>query len=427
MTRRVVDRSAVDRSEGERDAHRAAERRRAMRALLRRPLLHGQGDQADDATREDLRLLRRHREEVAREFAQGLGYRLLVEASGARLVKAGLGRDASRPLRRPARGSALGRVFTPRGYALLTLVLAVLTRAPGQLLLDELVPLVRSAAADAGVDVDLDALPDRRDLAAALLVLVQLGVLTERDGDLEGWADSPGTQSLLEVSRDRLRLLLAVPLAGARGPEDLLDAPDLPSAAGGARIAVRRRLAESPVLSLTDLDDEQAAWWSRNRHREAEWFADRLGLDVELRAEGALAVDPDEELTDVAFPGTGSARHYALLLLAQVVDDARDDARRHETVDRVWWPVPRAAVDQAHGAVHEARRAGLRKEHREDPAALLREVEGLLSAVGLIRVDPPAPGGPSGSGAPGGWRVHAAAARYAPQVEPASTVAEQLW
>jgi uncharacterized protein (TIGR02678 family) len=432
VTRRVVDRSALDRPEDERDAHRAAERRRAMRALLARPMLHGAGDQADDASREDLRLVRRHREDLIREFAQGLGYRLIVEAAGVRLVKAGLGRDASRPLRRPTRGGATGRAFTPRGYALLTLVLAVLTRAPGQLLLDELVPLVRSAAADARVDVDLDALPDRRDLTAALLVLVRLGVLAERDGDLEGWADSPGTQSLLEVSRERLRLVLAVPLSGAAGPEDLLGAADLPSAAGGARIAVRRRLAESPVLSLTDLDDDQAAWWSRNRHREADWFAERLGLDVELRAEGALAVDPDEQLTDLAFPGPGSARHYALLLLSRIVDDIRDGVRPHDAASRVWWHVPRTAVAAAHTDIHLAHGPGLRRDHRDDPAALLREVEELLSTVGLVRVGTGDGDGDGETG--GGWWIHACAARYAARVAApdgltasAQPVAEALW
>lgn len=418
MTRRVVDRSTVDRPEGERDAHQAAERRRVMRALLRRPMLHGLGDQADDTTREDLRLVRRHREEVTREFAHSLGYRLIVEASGARLVKAGLGRDASRPLRRPTRGSLPGRVFTPSGYALLMLILAVLSRSPGQLLLDELVPLIRSAAADAQVDVDLDALPDRRDLAAALLVLVQLGVLAERDGDLEGWAEAPGTQSLLEVSRERLRLVLAVPLSSVAGPDDLLDAADLPAAAGGARIAVRRSLTESPVLSLTNLDDDQAAWWRRNRNREADWFAERLGLDLELRAEGALAVDPDEELTDLVFPGTGSVKHYALLLLSQLIDGMRGEVRQHDTPHRVWWPVDRAAVDEAHATTHATHRAALRRDHRDDATALLRGVEDVLSAVGLVR-----------AGADG-WQVHAAAARYAPRLVAdggGSALEEALW
>ena len=44
--------------------------------------------------------MRRHREHLARLCAEALGYRLIVEPTAARLVKAGLGRDDSRPLRK---------------------------------------------------------------------------------------------------------------------------------------------------------------------------------------------------------------------------------------------------------------------------------------------------------------------------------------
>ena len=130
----------------------------------------------------------------------------------ARLFKAGLGRDATRPLVRKS-----GKAFTPRAYALLCLTLAALTRGKGQLLVDELVAQVRSAAVDAGLDVDLDAIADRRALHAAFAALVELGVLHERDGDLEHWAEQR-TASLLDVRRDRLALLVAAPLARGRGP-----------------------------------------------------------------------------------------------------------------------------------------------------------------------------------------------------------------
>ena len=152
---------------------------------------------------------------------------------------------------------------------------------------------------------------DRRALHAALLALVDLGILAERDGDLEHWAD-PSTAALIDVRRQRLARSVAAPLGAAAGPDELLDRPALPAAAGGARVAVRRRLAERPVLSVTDLTDEQQERRARNRNRERHWFHDHLGLEVELRAEGAAAVDPDEELTDRAFPGVGSARHLAL-------------------------------------------------------------------------------------------------------------------
>lgn len=374
------------------DLQAVDERRRAARALLLSPLLHGDTDERSG----QLRLVRRHREELARMFADGLGYRLVVEPGAARLFKAGLGRDPSRPLRRRS-----GRPFTPRGYALLCLTVAALTRAKSQLLVDELVAEVRSAASDAGLDVDLDAIADRRALHGALLALVELGVLTERDGDLEHWAEQR-TLSLLDVRRDRLALLVAAPLGAVEDPEALLDVAALPSAAGGARVAVRRRLVESPVLSVTDLSDEQAEWWRRNRNRERDWFADRLGLTLELRAEGALAVDPEDELSDVPFPGTGSARHLALLWLERLAGGARAAARAADLPDRVWRRLDPATVDAAAEAVLAEWGRGLRRELREDHDKARAEAAGVLVDSGLVRVDEA-----------GAWWLHAAAARYA--------------
>jgi uncharacterized protein (TIGR02678 family) len=362
-----------------------AERRTALRALLLHPLLTA------EAHADDLLLVRRHREHLQRLCTEGLGYRLVVEPKVARLFKGGLGRDASRPLRKRV-ASGRGRPFEPRAYALLCLVLAALTRCPSQLLLDELVAQVRSAVADAGIAVDLDAVADRRALAAALGALLELGVLVERDGDLARWAEDGTTQSLLDVRRDRLRLLASAGLSSADGPQDLLDTAALPSAAGGARVAVRRALLENPVLSTEDLSDDQAEWWSRNRRREAEWFRDHAGLELELRAEGALAVDPDETLTDVAFPGTGSARHAALLVLERLVTEVRDDARASS---RTWQPLPDGAVERAVTAVAAEHGRGLRKAYA-DVALLQADVAEVLRDSGLLR-----------DGA-----LHASAARY---------------
>ena len=365
-----------------------AERRTALRALLQHPLLTSDGPYA-----EDLLLVRRHREHLERLCAEGLGYRLVVEPKAARLFKAGLGRNASRPLRKRL-ASGRGRAFEPRAYALLCLALAALTRCPTQLLLDELVAQVRSAVADARLAVDLDTVADRRALAAALGALLELGVLVERDGDLARWAEDGATQSLLDVRRERLRLLMSTGLSGVDGPQDLLDAAALPSAAGGARVAVRRALVESPILSTEDLAADQVEWWSRNRHREAEWFHDHVGLELELRAEGALAVDPDESLTDVAFPGTGSARHAALLVLERLVTDVRDQARQGGLT---WAPLPDGAVDRAVHAVAAEHGRGLRKAYA-DTGVLRADVVEVLTDAGLLR----------------DGCIHACAARYAP-------------
>lgn len=369
-----------------------ADVRAAARSLLGTPLLHA------DSHPDELALVRRHREALTRLFAEGLGYRLTVEPTLARLFKTGLGPDASRGLRR--RNDAL---FTPRRYALLALVLAALTRSRQQVMVDELVSAVRSAAVDAGIDVDLDHVHERRALHSALVALVDLGVLSERDGDLEHWAERP-THTLLDVHRDRLAVLIAAPLGTCEQPEDVLTVMAVPSAAGGARVAIRRRLAEQPVLSTEDLTDEQRGWWRRNREREREWFRCNLGLDLELRAEGAVAIDPSGELTDRPFPGGGSAKHYALLLLDELVDAVRTE--RGASLEGVAWAhVAHSTARHAGDRVFANWKPGLRKAHRENPDAVFDEAIVVLVDAGLVRRDT------------GGLLVHAAAARYAPKPE----------
>lgn len=384
------------------DAQDLEERRTAARALVAHPLLTKGGPHDDE-----LRLVRRHRVALTRFFAEALGYRLTVEPVGARLFKPGLGRDGTRPLLRRSRAP-----FTPRMYALLVLTLAALTRSRPQLLVDELVAAVRSAAVEADVTVDLDAIGDRRALHAALTALVGLGALTERDGDLEHWAEKR-TQSLLDVNRDVLASLVSAQLGAARSPDDLLQPPAVPSAAGGARIAIRRRLLESPVLTTDELPADHAEWWRRNRNREREWFHDQFGLELELRAEGALATDPQDELTDVDFPGRGKTSHLALLVLEALVDEVRPALARSRGAGdgqvQPWHRLSAERVSHRALAVVADWSAGLRRDQREDPEAAARQALALLVSVGLLRAAP--------SLEAAGWLVHAAAARYRPVAE----------
>jgi uncharacterized protein (TIGR02678 family) len=165
---------------------------------------------------------------------------------------------------------------------------------------------------------------------------------------------------------------------------------------------VRRRLIESPVLSVDALTEEQAEWWRRNRNREREWFADRLGLQVELRAEGAVGIDSEGELTDVEFPGGGSGRHLALLLLEALVARLRPGAREAAAPERVWRRVEPDEVTEVAAEVMAEWGAGLKREHRENADAAFAESRQVLVDFGLVRAEPD-----------GGWLVHAAAARYA--------------
>jgi Protein of unknown function (DUF2398) len=164
---------------------------------------------------------------------------------------------------------------------------------------------------------------------------------------------------------------------------------------------VRRRLVETPVLSIDQLTEEQAEWWRRGRNREREWFADRLGLDLELRAEGAVAIDPDGELTDLEFPGGGSARQLALLLVEALAAALRPAARESAAPERVWRRADSEVVAAIYAEVLAEWGAGLKKGYREDPATAFAEAREVLVQAGLLRLEPE-----------GAWLVHAVSARY---------------
>ena len=217
----------------------AAERRTAIRLLLRHPLVTA-------ATHPDeFPLIRRHADELARQFSQVLGYRLTVEPGFARLHKAGLGRDAGRRLER---GS--GAPFTPRTYAYLALALAALVTAPEQLLLSEVVTRTRAAAAEAGIDLgEPNRVTERRALVAALKQLMTWRVLAEDEGSVDSYAGNDEADALLTIDREIARRLVSGPVSQAASPDDLIEqgrgprrgGPEAPGQATARRDACRLR------------------------------------------------------------------------------------------------------------------------------------------------------------------------------------------
>ncbi len=277
----------------------AVERRRAVRALVAQALIYLDHD--------DFPLVRRHADWLKSWFGQFLGYRLVVEASFARLFKAGLPRGAGRPLLRST------GPFPPRSYAYLALAVSVLLTSPEQLLLSQLIAGVRSAAVEAGIELgDADRQVERRALGAALRQLVRWRVPIEEQGTVDGYAGDADAEALLTVDRDVVAHLLATPMGRAGTPEEFLAHSAAPGP-GGARHTVRRRLLECPVVYLDDLTARERAWLRREQRRDERSFGEYAGLQAELRAEGAALFDPDDELTDVHFPGTGTIAQAALL------------------------------------------------------------------------------------------------------------------
>ncbi|AXG78670.1 TIGR02678 family protein [Streptomyces paludis] len=419
------------------DVALAAERRSAGRLLLAHPLVTADGPHADLFP-----LIRRHADWLGGRFQQVLGYRLLVDTSYARLFKAGLGPGSGHRLERTT-----GTPFTPRTYACLALALSVLVTAPEQLLLSRLVADLKAAAADAGIELEGSGrAAEKRTLAAALRRLVDWGVLTETEGSVGAVALEDGGEALITVDREIARALVAGPLTQSRDGADLVRRAADPGF-GGPRTYVRRRLVETPAVYLDQLTDAERDWLRTRQRREAQAFSELLGLEAEIRAEGAALIDPEDELTDLRLPGTGTVPQAALLLVERLVERLRPDDPGHPATGgrlRVGVAVPPGLIDTLlAGAVAEyGQRGGWQRGYLEDPAALREAVVDHLVRMGLL-----APAGPPSSlragghglpegyagalpdgrsvtdvsgarpdGTPGGWVLLAAAARYATRV-----------
>jgi uncharacterized protein (TIGR02678 family) len=364
----------------------AAERRSAARLLLREPLV------TPGTHPEEFPLIRRHADELTRQFGQLLGYRLVVEPGFARLLKAGLGRDSGRRLERTS-----GAPFTPRTYAYLALALSVLVTAPEQLLLSEIVTRTRAAAAEAGIDLgEPNRIAERRALVAALKQLMTWHVLSEDEGSVESYSGDGGAEALLTVDREVARRLVSGPIGRASSPDELIELAAAPGDAG-PRHAVRRRLVETPVVYVDGLTDEEHDWLRRNQRREQRTFEEFLGLDAEIRAEGVALLDPAGELSDIEFPGSGTVPWAALLVLERLVAELTPDGGPAS--------IPGGRIASVLAELVERHGNAWAERYTASPELLCQAVTDLLLRMRLIER--------SGDG---GLRLLAAAARYAPEV-----------
>ncbi|MCT2584293.1 TIGR02678 family protein [Actinophytocola sp. S1-96] len=347
---------------------------RCARVLLRRPLLRTGGPEADL-----LPLVHRHRAALTELFAGTLGYRLVVERRFARLYKTGPGQD-------PTRGEP---TLSPRGYAYLALALAALTTVGQQTLLSRLVTDIRTAAGQAGIAVT-DDLGDLRAIAAALRYLVSLGILTEIEGTVTGLSDGTD-EALLTVDTTLLGQLVTGPIGSARSATELVRLAARPGPRG-VEHTVRRRLVENPVTHYADLTDEEATWLRRRARSESRLLERCFGLVTETRLEGVAVTDPEDYLTDIAFPGQSTVARVALLALPRLLEGERDE--------HGWVPVRLERVARVCRELVETYPAAWSKQ--TSVPRLVDDVLHLLAALGLAR-----PGGDD-------WRISPAAHRWAP-------------
>lgn len=382
------------------ESAREANLRRAVRALLRCPLLRAGGVQA-----EDFRVVRRYAAELRSWFDANTGWRLIVDSEVARLVK--LSPTTDDPTH-PARDPRSRAPFIRRRYVLTCLALSVLERSDAQITLGRLAERTIHAAADeqlasAGLAFGLNGREERGDLVAVVRLLLELGVLVRVAGDEEAYLRDKG-DALYDVQR---RVLAGV-LAPSRGPSTIaatefaqrlsqLAADPLPEAEDLRNRAVRhnltRRLLDDPVLYYEELDAEQLAYLTGQRAALTRRVSELTGLIAEIRAEGIAMVDPDDDLTDVRMPDVGTDGHVTLLLAGHLARRLGGGAVAEQGVGlnlEELRPVPEDELCRLVRSLAEEHKAYWRRGAQEPGAEVLLVETALerLTALRLVRRGP---------------------------------------
>ncbi|MGW4528586.1 DUF2398 family protein [Amycolatopsis sp. NPDC004378] len=274
--------------------HDKAERARAIRALLRSPLL-GREHPAFE-------VVDAHQDHLRRWFRTAAGWDLFVDTRRglARLRKAPADAALPRPL---LSERAEPRPFDQRRYELFCVTAAALGHFPRrQVSLQDVSRRIMTLTEDDELTSYRPEDPKERsalvDVVARLRVLGVVEVL-DAQGNYERQQDS---NALYAIDTDRLAVLL---------PGE----PALPETAEETiRHALMRQLLDDPVLYLDDLGTaEQDCLRDSGR-----WFRQRLaeaGLLLERRAHGWCALDPAGDATDFKFPQVTAHVHQAALLV----------------------------------------------------------------------------------------------------------------
>ncbi|MGW1995030.1 TIGR02678 family protein [Embleya sp. NPDC001921] len=366
------------------DEDRQVKRRRAARALLRAPLLRARGEEGGE-----FRLVQQFAAELRRWFERNTGWRLYVDAEVARLYKVPADADSAT---HPARDPRTKLPFGARRYVLACLALAALERSDHQIALGRLAEQIVIGAADpalseAGVEFTLENREERADLVAVVRLMIRLGVLTLVAGDEEAYLKATG-DALYDVDRR----VLAGLLTSRRGPSTITAAGFEERLAGLAddpvldnddlrnqriRHHLTRALLDDPVVYYANLSDTEFAYLQKQRPHITGAITELTGLVPEVRAEGIAMVDPDDELTDVKMPDTGTDGHVTLLLAERLAAE----------------PATVVTVAELRVRVREFARehGGFWRKAASEPGAedeLVEQAVSRLTALGLlVRID----------------------------------------
>jgi len=386
-----------------------AERRRALRALLRNPLLLADGDTAPQYT-----LVRNHSPWLKHWLASFPGWSLHVDSEAARLRK--MPPDFADETR-PAIDATSGTPFSRRRYALLCLALAALEKSDRKTTLGKIAETIMDLVGGdrslqtAGMIFDISSHDQRRDLVHAVRFLLKNGLLRRLHGDEQEFLNQTGTSdALYEINRSVLASMLSVarsPSAleasahaaasdSTRGTSHSLDergkwiSEDSPALTEDARnrqirSQLVRSLLDDPVLYYEDLNREQLGYFERQRSFLLRQVREATGLVPEIRREGVAMLDDAGDLTDIKLPEEGTDGQITQLLAGWLAGHLKD---------KPWGAVPFKTVQQYVSNLIRVHGSKWRKAVRDRGAEIglsedaLRRLQGLrlvaITAEGVV-------------------------------------------
>ena len=372
-----------------------AERRRALRALLCRPLL------TPAETPEDYIVVRRHTEWLKQWLTEFPAWSLHIDRDLARLRK--IPPDLLDETR-PAIDRTSGICFSKRRYALLCLALAGLEQSDRQTTLAEIAhAMMELAASDpdlqaAGMSFDIGNYDQRRDLVHVVRFLIDMGLLRRLDGDERQFLNRNGSSDVLyEINRRVLAAILNVSRSassvemaaetniGDSLPERvarLIDDPMTPTEdASFQRIRARlvRALLDDPILYFHDLNDEERVYLDKHRGYLLRQIHEATGLIAEIRREGIAMVDDDGDLTDLELPENTTEGNLSLFLVQWFAQISKTNPGP---------AIPVSAVEEHVRSLIQVHGSQWRKEVREAGAEawLTQDALSRLRSLRLIQI-----------------------------------------
>lgn len=314
------------------ESTRHEERRRAMRALLSRPVLLDDAGNGNDrrSSREAVFvedafvLVRRHAGYLGDWFARHTGWTLIIRSDSARLIKRPVETtDASRAAIAPDSSST---PLSRSRYVMWCLLLTVLHEEGRQSTLRHIAEkAVRLASTmpeirEQGIEFDLKSSATRRGIVCVVRLAIRYGVLRRVGGDEDRFAHNAGVDCLYNINPALLTDLLSMPAPTPHGPQpdeafdDLLDPLEDEIRPRQLEQRLIRRMIDDPVMYFEDLTEAEFQYFHSQRSRLFEVIETATGLVAELRREGVAMLDPIGDLTDVKMPDSGTVGHATLLI-----------------------------------------------------------------------------------------------------------------